>query len=181
MNGKRNAAIGVATLSLFLGACVGSRIHRTAGEAIDDTTLTARVKAGLIADPVAEGHHVDVAVYRGVVQLNGFVESSAERAAAVKVARDVAGVKDVKDNLRIETRGTSVGEVIDDSWITSKVKLALVADPVTKARQIDVITNNGVVQLGGFVDSEAAKAQATKVATGVEHVKSVDNRLAVKQ
>jgi hyperosmotically inducible protein len=46
----------------------------------------------------------------------------------------------------------SPGEVVDDSVLTAKVKSALIADPVTKARQINVETYRGVVQLGGFVD-----------------------------
>jgi hyperosmotically inducible protein len=47
----------------------------------------------------------------------------------------------------------SAGEVIDDSTLTSKVKIALIDDPITKAGQINVETYRGVVQLGGFVDN----------------------------
>jgi len=73
----------------------------------------------------------------------------------------------------------SAGEVIDDSVLTSKVKLALVEDPVTKAGQINVETFRGVVQLGGFVDNAQAKEQATKVARSVTGVKEVRNDLRV--
>ena len=51
----------------------------------------------------------------------------------------------------------SAGEVIDDSTLTSKVKVALIDDPVTKAGQINVETYRGVVQLGGFVDNAKQK------------------------
>jgi len=71
------------------------------------------------------------------------------------------------------------GEVVDDSLLTAKVKSALIADPVTKARQINVETYRGVVQLGGFVDTADEKAQATKVATGITGVKEVRNDLRV--
>jgi len=74
----------------------------------------------------------------------------------------------------------STGEYIDDSVITTKVKAALVEDPVTKAYQINVETFKGEVQLGGFVDSAQAKAKAGEVARGVKGVKSVKNNLAVK-
>jgi len=74
----------------------------------------------------------------------------------------------------------STGEYIDDSVITTKVKAALVEDPMTKAYQINVETFKGEVQLGGFVDSAQAKAKAGEVARGVKGVKSVKNNLAVK-
>jgi len=73
----------------------------------------------------------------------------------------------------------SPGEVVDDSVLTAKVKSALIADPVTKARQINVETYRGVVQLGGFVDNADEKAQATKVAGGITGVKEVRNDLRV--
>jgi len=74
----------------------------------------------------------------------------------------------------------STGEYIDDSVITTKVKAALVEDPVTKAYQINVETFKGEVQLSGFVDSAQAKAKAGEVARGVKGVKSVKNNLNVK-
>ena len=61
----------------------------------------------------------------------------------------------------------SAGEVIDDSVLTSKVKVALIDDPVTKAGQINVETYRGVVQLGGFVDNAQQKEQATRVARSI--------------
>ncbi len=73
----------------------------------------------------------------------------------------------------------SAGEVFDDSVLTSKVKVALVDDPVTKAGQIHVETYRGVVQLGGFVDNTQQKQQATKVARSVTGVKEVRNDLRI--
>jgi hyperosmotically inducible protein len=68
---------------------------------------------------------------------------------------------------------------MDDSVLTSKVKIALIDDPVTKAGQINVETYRGVVQLGGFVDNTQQKDQATKVARSVTGVKEVRNDLRV--
>jgi hyperosmotically inducible protein len=68
---------------------------------------------------------------------------------------------------------------MDDSVLTSKVKIALIDDPVTKAGQINVETYRGVVQLGGFVDNTQQKEQATKVARSVTGVKEVRNDLRV--
>jgi len=73
----------------------------------------------------------------------------------------------------------SPGEAIDDSVLTSKVKVALIDDPITKGRPDHVETIAAVVQLGGFVDNTQQKAQATKVARSVTGVKEVRNDLRV--
>ena len=79
------------------------------------------------------------------------------------------------------TRTTkSAGEQVDDSVTTASVKSALIADPVTKAGQIDVETFKGTVQLNGFVDSQASKDRATTVAKNAKGVTAVRNNLTVK-
>jgi osmotically-inducible protein OsmY len=77
-------------------------------------------------------------------------------------------------------KSAGTGEYIDDRVITTKVKAALVEDPMTKAYQINVDTFKGEVQLSGFVDSAQAVAKAGEVARGVKGVKSVKNNLIVK-
>jgi osmotically-inducible protein OsmY len=72
------------------------------------------------------------------------------------------------------------GEYIDDRVITTKVKAALVEDPMTKAYQINVDTFKGEVQLSGFVDSAQSVKKAGEVARGVKGVTSVKNNLIVK-
>jgi hyperosmotically inducible periplasmic protein len=73
-------------------------------------------------------------------------------------------------------------EYADDATITSKVKTQLASDVgLTPANQISVETSNRVVQLSGFVDSVAHKAQAESVAQGVEGVLSVKNDIIVQQ
>jgi len=72
------------------------------------------------------------------------------------------------------------GEFIDDALITTKVKAALVADPVVKASEVKVKTYKDVVQLSGFVDSPDAVRRATEVARNVNGVREVINDLVVK-
>ncbi|MCH8533205.1 MAG: BON domain-containing protein [Saccharospirillum sp.] len=74
----------------------------------------------------------------------------------------------------------STGEYIDDTWITTKVKAALIADPVAKARDVKVETFKGAVQLSGFVDSREAMDQAINVALGIEGVRTVENKMTIK-
>jgi len=79
-----------------------------------------------------------------------------------------------------ERAGAKVGRVIDDSVITGKVKAALIADPTTKAHQIEVETFKGQVQLSGWVDTETARERATEVARNVEGVRDVKNSLGLR-
>lgn len=73
------------------------------------------------------------------------------------------------------------GEYIDDSVITAKVKAAIIEDSTLKATEINVETFKGVVQLSGFVSSQADINKAIQVARGVKGVKSVKNAMTVKQ
>jgi hyperosmotically inducible protein len=72
------------------------------------------------------------------------------------------------------------GEYVDDSVITTKVKTAIFNDPSLKVNEINVETYKGVVQLSGFVNSQADINKAVQVARGVAGVKSVKNAMQVK-
>jgi osmotically-inducible protein OsmY len=74
----------------------------------------------------------------------------------------------------------STGEYIDNSTITAKVKASFASDEVVKARQINVDTFRGVVQLSGFVDSAAEKERAGALAAKVQGVREVQNNITVK-
>ena len=74
----------------------------------------------------------------------------------------------------------STGEYIDDSIITAKIKAQLAADDFLKSFQIGVESRKGIVQLSGFVNSQAAVDKAGEIARGVEGVKTVKNDLIVK-
>jgi osmotically-inducible protein OsmY len=72
------------------------------------------------------------------------------------------------------------GEYIDDSVITTKVKAAVLNEPTLKSSEINVETFKGVVQLSGFVNSEADIAKAAEVARAVKGVTSVKNDMRLK-
>jgi hyperosmotically inducible periplasmic protein len=76
-----------------------------------------------------------------------------------------------------ESQGGGVG--VKDSWITSKTKMKLVADKRTKARQIKVETQGGVVTLRGKVGSPDERAAAEEITKGLDGVKSVRNTLEI--
>jgi hyperosmotically inducible protein len=89
---------GVASVKNNLKVSGGTR--RT-GEYIDDKALSASVKAALVDDPLAPGSEIDVEVNRGIVSLGGYVDSNAERDAAMAAAKRVKGVQNVIDNLAV--------------------------------------------------------------------------------
>jgi hyperosmotically inducible periplasmic protein len=74
----------------------------------------------------------------------------------------------------------SAGEFVDDSTITTKVKAALIHDPVVKALDVKVETFKGSVQLSGFVNTELEKTQAGNLAATIKGVVSVKNDIVVK-
>jgi hyperosmotically inducible periplasmic protein len=169
----------VATVAM--AACSATRTTRSAGETLDDSTVTAKVKTALARDPSTSAFRIDVDTFRGDVQLNGFVDSADMKSSATRVAKSVNGVKSVSNNLKVGAGERSAGEVVDDGVITAKVKAALLSDPNVSGHDVNVQTREGVVQLAGFVDSRDQKSKATEVTRRVAGVKQVDNQLEVKQ
>lgn len=74
----------------------------------------------------------------------------------------------------------STGEYLSDTWITTKVKAALVNDSVVSSTEVNVETFKGIVQLSGFVSSDEAMDQAVTVARNIEGVTSVKNDMQIK-
>jgi hyperosmotically inducible protein len=75
---------------------------------------------------------------------------------------------------------TTVGTEIDDTVVTAKVKSALLADSAIKSFDLKIETRKGIVQVSGFVDSQAQIAGAVAIAQAVEGVRSVENMLSLK-
>lgn len=171
----------IALVMAFALAVTGCAGNKTMGERIDDAAITAKVKTRLATDPTAKAYQIDVDTSEGVVQLNGFVDDAAGKQAAERVAKGVDGVKSVRNNLELKQGNRSVGEAVDDNALTVRVKSALAADATTKAYQIKVDVNQGSVALGGFVDTEESRNNASRVARSVEGVKSVENNLQVQR
>lgn len=87
--------IGMVVVVGLLMGCAATPEQRSTGEVIDDTAITAKVKTGLIGDPMVSAFAISVETSRGVVSLTGIVNSAAERARAIQIAQDVGGVRRV--------------------------------------------------------------------------------------
>ncbi len=145
-----------------------------------DAALSSKVKAALIDNETTKARQINVDVYKGQVQLNGFVDSADQKIVAGNVAAQIAGSMNVTNNLMVKENERTAGQTINDGMITAKVKAALIGDSRTKAHQIEVNTREGIVQLGGFVDTPSAKTAAAEVAGSIDGVKSVQNRLNIR-
>jgi hyperosmotically inducible protein len=77
---------------------------KTAGENVDDASITASVKSKLAAEKMATLTKVDVDTNRGTVYLTGNVENATVKARATEIARQVAGVRDVVNNLKVQVQ-----------------------------------------------------------------------------
>jgi osmotically-inducible protein OsmY len=76
---------------------------RSAGRNIDDASITAAVKSTLVADKAANLTRVDVDTTNGVVALNGIVSSAEQKERAAQLARRVDGVRNVINNLQVQS------------------------------------------------------------------------------
>jgi osmotically-inducible protein OsmY len=75
--------------------------QQTAGEAADDAVVTAKVKARLTDDEVTKAYQINVETFKGTVQLSGSVDSEDARSRATELAKNVGGVKNVKNSLQV--------------------------------------------------------------------------------
>ena len=98
-------SVAAALLAIFLSSsgCT-SMTGETAGQYVDDSTITASVKAKLVGDKVANLTRVDVDTTNQVVSLNGIVESSDQKQRAEQLAKQVSGVKRVQNNLQVQSK-----------------------------------------------------------------------------
>jgi len=90
------------TLSLLLGACGATPRAEGTGEYVDDTAITAKVKAAIFNDPNLKSAEINVETFKGRVQLSGFVSSQGNVDKAVRLAREVKGVTAVTDDMRLK-------------------------------------------------------------------------------
>lgn len=97
--------LGVAGVA-FTAGCSSTAEHRSTGAFIDDSAITAKVKGAFVQDDLVKAMDVKVDTYNGTVQLSGFVESEAQRTRAEQIARGIAGVRDVANNIQLNTPPT---------------------------------------------------------------------------
>lgn len=92
----------VLLILITLIACASTRTHESAGEYVDDSVITTKVKTLLANDDFFKSFQISVETYKGIVQLSGFVNSQQAVDQAGQIARSVQGVNSVKNNLIVK-------------------------------------------------------------------------------
>jgi osmotically-inducible protein OsmY len=99
---NRFVTVIFAILLASLFGCAGTSTKEGTGEYVDDTVITTKVKAAIFNEPTLKSAEINVETFKGTVQLSGFVNSRADINKAVEVARAVAGVTSVKNDMRVK-------------------------------------------------------------------------------
>ncbi len=101
----RNVLVGFLVLLMFVatfGACASTRTQESAGEYVDDSVITTKVKSLLAGDDFLKSFQISVETYKGAVQLSGFVNSRQAVDKASQITRSVKGVRSVKNDLIVK-------------------------------------------------------------------------------
>ena len=176
-----------ALIALAAGVCLALSIPvagaaRTAGEHVDDSTIATTTKAALIESDEVSASDINVEVFKGAVQLAGFVDSQNQKDAAIVIAQGIDGVAKVLDAMVVLTGDRSFGQTIDDTTIQTKLKAELAGEQgMGGALAINTEVRQGKVLLSGFVADEPHKAKAGEIAKGISGVKSVHNMIAIER
>lgn len=99
---KYISAIFLALTLVSTLGCESTPERRSAGEYMDDSVVTAKVKKAIFDEPTLKSSEINVETYNGVVQLSGFVSSKDDIRTAVEVTRGVKGVSSVKNDMRVK-------------------------------------------------------------------------------
>ena len=92
----------ILMLVVGLAACASTSKQSGAGEYVDDSVITTKVKTLLAADDFLKSFEISVETYKGIVQLSGFVNTQDAVNRAGEIARSVKGVSSVKNNLNVK-------------------------------------------------------------------------------
>lgn len=157
-----------------------------------DAWLIAKVKTTLLFHGSVSATGTEVLANDGTITLRGKADSAAQKDLTTEYAKDVEGVKAVKNEMTVVTAATEPGEKttgekvdamtesVDDASITALVKTTLLYHRSTSALNTTVETKEGVVTLAGKAKNAAEKDLATKLVSDVHGVRNVVNNMTVQ-
>jgi hyperosmotically inducible periplasmic protein len=149
-----------------------------------DGWLSTKVKTTLLFHRNVSASGTDVFVKDGVVSLRGEASSLAQKELTTEYAKDVEGVKEVKNEMTIAKSPAkpveTIGEKIDDASITAQVKSSLMSHRSTSALKTRVETRDGVVTVSGSARNAAEKSLVTKLVADICGVTSVVNNMTIE-
>jgi len=163
------------------GTATSSAVNdeRSLGNRIDDATISSRVDTRLIAEKDLPSRWISAEVIAGRVVLTGYLPRQEQIDRAVYICRHVSGVRSVRSEIRLGE--PPAGELLSDTWITTKVKRALFNDEEVSGFSVHVETVDGKVYLQGIVGNSLQRQRAATLAKSVKGVTSVVNLLHIKR
>ena len=99
---KYFSAVFVAIALISAVGCAPSAQHEGTGQYLDDSVITAKVKAAVFDEATLKSAEINVETFKGVVQMSGFVNSQGDINKAVELARGIPGVTSVKNDMRVK-------------------------------------------------------------------------------
>lgn len=168
-----NSFLSVALLAI--AGCSSPMVPETTQDM--DSAISAKIDESLEASTTVKARQVNIETSESVVYLTGVVDSEDARREAGRIAWRTAGVDGVVNDLTVGER--TVGDWVDDTLISSRLKAKLIADTDVKASDVDVSSSQGVVTLIGRVRTSAMKEDAERIARGLAGVSDVHNELVV--
>jgi hyperosmotically inducible protein len=179
------ALLTAVLLAMPLGAGAADTVNKAKDtthevkDAASDSWLTSKTKIALFADGRVKGHDVSIETTDGKVFLRGKVDSQEAKTAAGDIAKNIEGVKSVKNDLQVVAPTARKAVQTNDKQITKAVEARF--DKDSELKKVDVRTDAGVVVLSGEVPNISASAKASEMAHRIDGVKSVKNELRVAQ
>jgi hyperosmotically inducible protein len=159
------------------------KIKRESPAEHSDGWLSTKVKTALLFHRHVSASGTDVFVKDGVVSLRGEASSLAQKELTAEYAKDVEGVKEVKNEMTVAKTPAkpdeTMGGKIDDASITAQVKSTLMSHRSTSALKTKVETTDGVVTVSGIAKNDAEKTLVTKLVTDINGVISVINNMTI--
>lgn len=164
------------------GATVGLAAHQERGldGVTRDTKLATQIRMNYLESSAALATNVGIEVYEGRALLTGLVDSEAQRAAAVKMAWAVIGIKDVINEIQLRSE-EGVVEFAHDSWITTQLQATITFDEDIYAVNYSIETVNAVVYLIGIAQDQAELERVLAHARGIERVRRVVTYVRIKE
>jgi hyperosmotically inducible protein len=101
MNIKTTFAAILATTVIAMSGCAVTRGQETVGAYVDDTVITTSVKSRFVDNRNVDASSIRVETLNGTVMLSGFAKNSTEKSTAERIARDVSGVRSVRNEIAV--------------------------------------------------------------------------------
>ncbi|MDQ6959021.1 MAG: BON domain-containing protein [Mariprofundaceae bacterium] len=169
-----------ATMLVGGGTAASSAANdkRSLGEHFDDAAISSKIDARLIAEKDMPSRWISAEVIAGKVLLTGYLPRQEQIDRAIYICRHISGVRSVRSEIKLGEPPT--GELLSDTWITTKVKRELFNDEEVSGFSVHVETVDGKVYLQGIVGNSLQRQRAATLANSVKGVTSIVNLLHIK-